>query len=76
MLMCFSRVPPDVGYVNKSLNGVLVLEIACTFDLFAEQTFFFFCFFSLQKEKKIMKASSTCGLGLMCICAGSCLTAS
>lgn len=37
--MCFSGVPPGVGCVNRGIRGVLFLEIACTFDLFTEQTF-------------------------------------
>lgn len=53
--MCFSSVPPGVGFVNKGLRGAPILEIACTFDLFTEQTF------SLET----VEALHTCSLGLM-----------
>lgn len=36
--ICFSSGPPGVGFVSKSLRGALILEIACTFHLFTEQT--------------------------------------
>ncbi len=37
--ICYSSVPPGVGFVHKGLRGALILEIACTFDPFTEQTF-------------------------------------
>lgn len=51
--VCFSSVPPAADFVNKAWCGAPTLEIACTFDLFKEQTFMW----------KIDEASRKCGLG-------------
>lgn len=53
--ICYYSVPPGVGFVHKGLRGALILEIACTFDPFTEQTF----------SWKTDGASHTCGPGLM-----------